>query len=214
MQGPEDQPSLAEVKAVLRKLQRLDFPAGEGVPQTKPQAQQAMQAARPSTEIRVFDRKLSAVAARRQKANPLVRVAFYLSGAISSAVVVCAFLIGTGVLKLPVQSGKEKPAVAEALITPEAEAKVMSDARRSLSEGDVLSARRILQRSHPESHAEVAFVLAQSYDPNYLQSLPKANVSPDRDIAARWYRQWYELAVKSGLEMDGERLRRIINAMH
>ncbi|MGA7327441.1 MAG: hypothetical protein WBX25_23865 [Rhodomicrobium sp.] len=214
MQGSEDQPSLAEVKAVLRKLQRLDFPAGDEAPQTKPQAQQAMQAARPSTEIRVFDRKLSAVGARRRKANPLVRVAFYLSGAITSAVVVCAVLIGTGVLKLPVQTGKEKSGVPEVLITPEVEAKVMSDARRSLSEGDVLSARNILQRNHPESHAEVAFVLAQSYDPNYLQSLPKSNVSPDREVAARWYHQWYELAVKSGLEMNSERLRRIINAMH
>jgi hypothetical protein len=69
-------------------------------------------------------------------------------------------------------------------------------------------------RAGPEERAELAFMLAQSFDPNYLRTLPKANGAPDRAEAERWYKKWYELAVNSGLEMDSGRLKRIINAMH
>jgi hypothetical protein len=40
-----------------------------------------------------------------------------------------------------------------------------------------------------------------------------SNSLPDRVQAEAWYRKWHEIAVNSGLEMDGGRLQRIINAM-
>ncbi len=93
-------------------------------------------------------------------------------------------------------------------------AKVLTEARTLLSQGDVALARSVLLSGQPDREADLAFTLAQSYDPNYLRSLPKADSSADSIEAERWYRIWYELALKSGLDMDGERLKRIINAMH
>ena len=54
---------------------------------------------------------------------------------------------------------------------------------------------------------------AQTYDPNFLRPLQNANGVPDPSEAERWYRKWYELAARSGLEMDAGRLQRIVNSM-
>ena len=116
-----------------------------------------------------------------------------------------AILFATGIVSPP----GEAPALSH-----QEEDALLTDARRLLSEGNVS------MREDPcccgavqQAHADVAFVLAQSYDPNYLQSLPNANSAADPSEAARWYRKWYELAVRSGLEMDPGRLQRVINAM-
>jgi len=56
-------------------------------------------------------------------------------------------------------------------------------------------------------------MLAQSFDPNYLRSLSRSNAQADRSQAEQWYRKWHEIAQRKGLDMDNDRLRRIINAM-
>jgi hypothetical protein len=212
MQGSEEQPSLAEVKDVLRKLQRLDFSedaGGKGLDIQPDSAEERSTAggARSGADIRVFDRKHAAVTSVGPKAGPARRVVFYVSGALALTICAGALLVGAGVVRVPENLGTI--AADESV-----QAALIADARRILSTGDVASARKILLQIGPNARADAAFMLAQSYDPNYLQSLPKTNGLPDRSEATRWYEKWYELAVKSGLEMDSERLQRIIKSMH
>jgi hypothetical protein len=129
-------------------------------------------------------------------------------------VAVAGILLATGVVHLPGRQKNGAAKVTTPLQQQESESALLADARRLINEGDITQARTRLLQGGPDHHAEAAFMLAQSYDPNYLQALPKANNLPDRAEAERWYKKWYELAAQSGLEMDSGRLQRLINAMH
>jgi hypothetical protein len=179
------EPKLDEVKFVLRKLQRLDPPAEEGAGAGSPSG--------------AFTKAVARIpAAKGKNVRPGWRVILYLP--VACVIIISAIILfAAGVRNVPDNSQSDGTLLAEA--------------RQALSEGDALRARRALLRAEPERHANVAFMLAQSYDPNYLQSLTKTNGLPDKAEAKRWYEKWYGLAVQSGLEMDSGRLQRIINAM-
>jgi hypothetical protein len=220
MRGAKEEPGLAEVKAILMKLQRLDVGAEEDPgPGNAAQPSAVIgrgQAANASLQpdIGIFDRKRTALGVSDPKASSRRPLAAYLSGA-AALVAVAGILLATGVIHLP---GKPKNVAAKVTTAAqqqqESEAALLADARRLINEGDITLARSRLLQGGPDRHAEAAFMLAQSYDPNYLQALPKANNLPDRVEAERWYKKWYELAAQSGLEMDSGRLQRLINAMH
>jgi hypothetical protein len=207
MREAKDNPELAEVRAILLKVQRLglepeEAPSGSDPVPAAPAAK-AQAGAPHQANIALFDRKAKAVQKPGQETRPKARLPLYL-GAAGALVAAIAILFATGIISPPGDTRALSHQEEDALLT---------DTRRLLSEGNISSARALLLRGGAEAHAEVAFVLAQSYDPNYLQSLPKANSAPDLSEAARWYKKWYELAVRSGLEMDPGRLQRIINAM-
>jgi hypothetical protein len=196
------EPKLDEVKFVLRKLQRLDLSAEEGTDAAP------LHSASAKTDTRKSGRKPAA-----QPNNARPRTALYLSaaGAIAVSVII---LFSTGIVTVPYNSKiQASKGGSSALVQDDADDGVLTEARQALSEGDALRARSALLRAEPGRHAKVAFMLAQSYDPNYLQSLTKSNGLPDKAEARRWYEKWYELAVQSGLEMDSGRLQRIINSM-
>ncbi len=210
MREAKEDPDLAEVKAVLKELQRLDLTGDEVTKIGDPQASRPFPAALPSKAgIAVFDRKRAAIEAPAPRPTPRRRLPVLLIGAGAAAVAGAVVLLATGLVQFP---GDAK---APAFVRQKGDdAVLLAEARRLISEGDVALARSRLLSGGSEARAELAFMLAQSYDPNYLRTLAKANVLPDRAQAERWYRKWYELAVASGLEMDSERLMRIINAMH
>ncbi len=212
MREAREDPNLAEVKAVLKKLQQLDLPAEtppspDKVPAVVP-ASASPPSAAPHQSLSIFERKSAVFAGSQPAAKRSLRSLIYVAGAaifIGGACLIFVLVEWPGAMsritKAPA-SGKENESI------------VLSEARRLLGEGDVASARERLRRGAPEERAEVALMLAQSFDPNYLRTLPAANSPPNPAEAERWYKEWYELAVKSGLEMDSGRLRRIINAMH
>ena len=70
--------------------------------------------------------------------------------------------------------------------------------RALLQSGHVLKARGLLLASTPEARSAVAFVLARSYDPNIVVTLDKPDAGADIAEARRWYRRWYELALREG----------------
>jgi hypothetical protein len=198
MRRPKNELKLDEVKSVLRKLQRLDLPAEDGA-----------EAAPPLGAL------IKADAGKPGRNRPPGRrLILYLSsaGAIIASVIL---LFAAGVVSVPDNSNTAggKGGLIELTQKDQGDSALITEARQALSEGDALRARRALLRAEPERYAKVAFMLAQSYDPNYLQSLPKTNGLPDKAEAKRWYEKWYELASRSGLEMDSGRLQRIINAM-
>jgi hypothetical protein len=201
MRRAKEEPKLQEVKFVLRKLQRLD-PSAEKETGTASTPETLLKAGRTSSVKPIG------------KGRPGRPSVLYLSAA-TAIIVSAVILFSTGNGTLPgnwkIAGGKsEHPGLTRE--DPEENA-LLAEARQALSEGNTLGARGVLLRGEPKSHAKIAFMLAQSYDPNYLQTLGRTNGLSDKAEAKRWYEKWHELAVQSGLEMDSSRLQRIINAM-
>ncbi len=207
MRGAKDDPELAEVRAILLKVQRLGLEPEEDAPSRSPAPAGPAAKAQagpphwPMSPYLTGKLRQSRNPGRKHAPKPVCRFIWAPRERSWRAI---AILFATGIMS--------PPGEAPALSHQEADA-LLTDARRLLSEGNVSIARALLLRGGAGAHADVAFVLAQSYDPNYLQSLPNADSTPDPSEAARWYKKWYELAVRSGLEMDPGRLQRIINAM-
>jgi hypothetical protein len=82
-----------------------------------------------------------------------------------------------------------------------------------MSGGHIVAAREILRRPDLAASQEGAWLLARSYDPNYLATIRSPDASADRGQAEEWYRRWRDIAVRNGMVMDDLRLKRIINSM-
>jgi hypothetical protein len=82
-----------------------------------------------------------------------------------------------------------------------------------LSKGQVQAARKQLLGLASADATDVAWMLARSYDPNFLVTLPSADGSPDVEQATRWYRIWHAAAVKQGLVPNSVSVDRIIGSM-
>jgi hypothetical protein len=82
-----------------------------------------------------------------------------------------------------------------------------------LSKGQVQAARKQLLGLATADATDVAWMLARSYDPNFLVTLPSSDGSPDVEQATRWYRIWHAAAVKQGLVPNSVSVDRIIGSM-
>jgi TPR repeat protein len=71
-----------------------------------------------------------------------------------------------------------------------------------LDQGDIVGARRFLERAFEKGSARAAFLLAETYDGRSLQSLHTIGVRADVDKA----RKFYEAAAVGGIEQAKERL--------
>ncbi len=85
--------------------------------------------------------------------------------------------------------------------------------RELLGAGHVTAARALLSQPQLAASQEGAWLLARSYDPNYLAALKSADAEGDKDRAAEWYRRWRDIAAKGGMVMDDARLKRLIETM-
>ena len=90
---------------------------------------------------------------------------------------------------------------------------VLQTAMAQMTSGRVQAARRELLDIAADGSADVAWALARSYDPNFLNAIPGADAVPDIVEATRWYRRWYAIAVEQGLVADSVPLERIIRSM-
>jgi hypothetical protein len=82
-----------------------------------------------------------------------------------------------------------------------------------LKNGRVQDARQQLLGMVTAESADVAWMLARSYDPNYLAAIPAADAGPDVEQAARWYRAWHAAAVTQGMVPNSVSVERIIRSM-
>jgi hypothetical protein len=82
-----------------------------------------------------------------------------------------------------------------------------------LAKGQVQAARKQLLGLASADAADVAWMLARSYDPNFLVTLPSADGAGDVEQATRWYRIWHAAAVKQGLVPNSVSVERIIGSM-
>jgi hypothetical protein len=116
----------------------------------------------------------------------------------------------------PVRGDIPAPAAPAAPVTAvsAAVAGTVDEARQLLESGRIAAGRKVLEQPSVSGTQNGAFLLAQSYDPNFLKSTPGPDASPDKVRAADLYRRWQEIANRNGLVMDEARLKRIIDAMH
>lgn len=63
----------------------------------------------------------------------------------------------------------------------------MDRGRQLLQENDVAAARLIFKRLAESGVAEAAFAMAQTYDPEFLKTIPTAGLQPDLVQARKWY---------------------------
>ena len=103
-----------------------------------------------------------------------------------------------------------RPLVSE---TPKSQAALQA-ASGFVASGRIQAARAELLQVAQEGSPDVAWALARSYDPNFLSTISTADAGPNIVEATRWYRIWYDIAVKQGLVAESVSLERIIRAMH
>ena len=89
----------------------------------------------------------------------------------------------------------------------------LEKALQDIAAGHVRAARQALIRIQDQGSADMAWMLARSYDPNFLAEIAHRDAEPDVAEAARWYRIWYGRAVTDGLVADSVSLERIIRSM-
>jgi hypothetical protein len=223
-----DDADLAEVKAILGRLQRISRnPREGGAPSrddTNPAAPRSMRSETPESTAHGSLSVTAQVNTRR-----LVKAGILLAPlmAVVAGVIIFANLDGQNhavvvkerradvgresvptAIPAPAPAQDQKPAVEEA---PKSLALHASDLMAS---GQVQAARSALLRAPQDDSADVAFALALSYDPNYLATIPAPDAGPDVTEAKRWYRTWYDIAVKQGLVSDRVPLERIIRSMN
>lgn len=103
---------------------------------------------------------------------------------------------------------------ASAQPVPPVRSRAAIDAAQDLlSKGQVQAARKQLLALASADAADVAWMLARSFDPNFLVTLPSADGGADVEQATRWYRIWHAAAVKQGLVPNSVSVERIIGSM-
>jgi hypothetical protein len=95
---------------------------------------------------------------------------------------------------------------------PSAQA-ILEKAMQDIAAGHVRAARDALIRVQHQGSADMAWTLARSYDPNFLGEIAQRDAEPNVREAARWYRIWYSRALTDGLVAESVSLERIIRSM-
>jgi hypothetical protein len=227
-QPKHDDTNLSEVKAVLGRLQRISRNLHAGAETTEDDA-----SPQPSEPAPVEDGGVSRPVGVgslfvQASAAPLrVKAAI----AIGPVLAVVAGVAIFGSIERPQApdrglpppvTGPQGPVPANGLAEARTPAQRASNpgvaaalhvASELVASGQVRAARDILLRVAKEESADVAWALARSYDPNFLVTVQAADTAPDVAEATRWYRAWFDIAVKQGLVADSVSLDRIIRSM-
>ncbi len=221
MRHSEHDENLAEVRAILGRLQRISRTRSPG------DARAAGEDAA-SRALRAKTQDGSSPAASIPRFATAALVAVPLLAVVAGAGIVVV-LTGNrqpdAVVKTPPPDGSPQSAAAEDAPaqgrdqpTPNSEdasnlSRTLQLASELMASGHVRAARAALLRITQNDSADVAWALARSYDPNHLATIAAPDAGPDITEATRWYRTWYDIAVKQGQVSDSVSLERVIRAM-
>jgi hypothetical protein len=113
---------------------------------------------------------------------------------------------------VPQTDTTDGPAASSAVTIAPANSDI-ANAQLLMDSGHIVAAREMLRRPDLAASQEGAWLLARSYDPNYLATVQSPDASADKLQAEEWYRRWRDIAVRNGMVMDDQRLKRIISSM-
>jgi hypothetical protein len=97
---------------------------------------------------------------------------------------------------------KSAPSTKTSTVSPEEESAMLQRASTILDEGDVASARLLLEHIARKGSGKGALALAQTYDPAFLRSINTLGLRPNPEKA----REWYQVAADLGEDTARERL--------
>jgi hypothetical protein len=152
---------------------------------------------------------------------PSSRPAPAISGGVTSAVVTTERAGATiSAPTLPIETSQPVPqadiiddrTASLAVITLPANPDI-ANAHLLMDSGHIAAAREMLLRPDLAASQEGAWLLARSFDPNYLATIQSPDASADKRQTEEWYRRWRDIGVRNGMVMDDLRLKRIINSM-
>jgi hypothetical protein len=221
-----DDANLSEVKAVLDRLQRISRKPNAAGAQTAEDDAALTRSPQPAEPASVEDGGASppiwtASPIPQVNAPRLVKAAVLVVGLLAVFVGIGIFI---GIERQPASVEVPPPGAAPQNPVPasaqaqEAQksqaAAALHVASELMASGQVQAARDVLLRATQGGSADVAWALARSYDPNFLVTVPAADAGPNVTEATRWYRSWYEIAVRQGLVADSVSLDRIIRSMN
>jgi hypothetical protein len=195
---------LDEVKAVLRRLQHISVESASVGPTDATETQTLRSSAHRGTMVVMM---LAAIAVLIGLGT-YAFISFDESTASTARRSSSRVPEGAAALSDTVPPSNAPPQPA----APAAQA-VLERALQLMTSGRVEAARSELVRIDPEGSVDVAWALARSYDPNFLSTIPAADAAPDIAEATRWYRTWYDIAVKEGLVANSVSPERIIRSM-
>ena len=115
----------------------------------------------------------------------------------------------------PASSGQPaiQPRVAAAAIPPSPPSPAIASAKQLMDAGKIVAARGLLQQPTLASSRDAAWLLARSYDPNYLATIKSPDASGDKEKATEWYHRWRDIGAQNGIPMDDVRLKRLIETL-
>ena len=79
--------------------------------------------------------------------------------------------------------------------------------------GHIVEARKMLLQPALAASQDAAWLMARSFDPNYLAMAQSVDATADKGQAEEWYRRWRDIGAQNGVAMDDTRLKRLIDAM-
>lgn len=89
----------------------------------------------------------------------------------------------------------------------------IANAKQMMDAGKIIAARQLLLQQSLSGSQDGAWLLARSYDPNYLASVRSPDAAADKEKAAEWYNRWREIGARKGVVMDDVHFRRLIETM-
>ena len=212
MDRSQTDPKLGEVRAVLQRLQSFSAEPNSPPPNELP-CEAGSDESGPSQPTA---RRLARVAVGLTIAGTAVVVLGLVWLTVSSADRVDP----PGAATTDAMSGnnaiseREASVGQTAALRPSSVSRADIDAAQDLlAKGQVQAARKQLLGLASGGAADVAWMLARSYDPNFLATLPRADAAPDIEQATRWYRTWHAAAVVQGLVPNSVSVERIIGSM-
>lgn len=194
---------LAEVKAILHRLQDLAAEAGTGVP--------AAGGGNTGHANRIAKRRVLAAALGLVAGLATIGLGAYTLTDLRGPAGQSADLRPTRTAE-----GSASSAVRDRqpIDKPEQSAQaILEKATQDIAAGHVRAAREALIRIQHQGSADMAWALARSYDPNFLNEIAQRDAEPNVTEAARWYRIWYSRALTDGLVAETVSLERIIRSM-
>lgn len=234
----DDHKDMREVKALLRRLQRVGthLPPAEAAsknPGGVAPDQESLADRRPAQGRRLAALALAMLAAgtvivlagdlfvKYWPRSPSPRQATAISGEATSSVVTIESA-GTKISTpgLPIEASQPVPQAgaiddraAPSVITTVPANPAIGNAHQLMDGGHIVAGRKMLLQPDLAASQEGAWLLARSYDPNYLATIQSPDASADKGQAEEWYRRWRDIGVRNGMVMDDLRLNRIINSM-
>jgi hypothetical protein len=215
---PEDDERLSEVKLILQSFQQngSDHPlAATTVNKPKPNASALESLTKRQTRGASAQKKrLGAFALATIATGTVAMLASEMFLKYWPADPTSQTATASAPVPLPAARGAVQTAVPSVAAAPPAPpSPAVTSAKKMMDSGKITAARELLMQPFLASTQDGAWLIARSYDPNYLASVASPDAVGDKAKAAEWYGRWRDIGARNGVPMDNAQLRRLVESL-